>query len=136
MLIVFSRSALSPTCLVFRASPRRKKLARLDVDAANFPKSSSSGRIRDRVQFLIPRVSQVRDFSILLLLRRGSDEGSCRKFARDQPGQVAARVFAFFVLVLRNDCRSQGKKEFGIGSLVGYVLVLHVEQRVKEDWRT
>lgn len=57
--------------------------------------------------------------------------GGSRKFARDQPGQVAARVFAFFVLVLWNDCRTEGKKKFGIASLVGYVLVLHVEQRVR-----
>lgn len=48
---------------------------------------------------------------------------SSRVICRDK---LQHKFFTFFVLVLWNDCRSEGKKKFGIGSLVGYVLVLHV----------
>jgi len=123
------RSALFSTCLVrvLRASSRKTKNW-LDFNiVANFSKSSSDASNSGSVSHT--RSSGAR-FSIRLL-RKGSDKGSCRKFARDYPGQVAARVFTFFVLVLWNGCRSEGKKKFEIGSLVGYVLVLHVEQRVR-----
>lgn len=105
------------------------------------------------------RVSQVRDSrSSTLLLPpprplppppplasvRGRSESvvgrSCRKFARDQLGQVAGGVFVSpsAVLVPRNDrfVASSAPRKFGIGSL-GYVLASHVLHYLhEEDWTT